>query len=502
MNSPIQHEGATPRRGRPRRVLDVCLAVGLMAGLSLGAQSAAFAENCSGGDSGCAQQTPEPDPTRTLTPNPTPTPTVSPSPSPSPSSDPDRDGDSDAKHTFTSKPTPPSTPATPPTTPPPTATPTVTPTPITPTPTTPTPTPTPTSTPTPTPTASAPASPAPTDQIPLAADPVLSTGSTLDPAAAQQAAQLASDLAVAQEALTQATDTERGTQRDKDQAQSAADLLANEAKAAHKQAAASAAFATALLRVQGTRSLTSDPVATALSTPGNLLQKLGAVDRFNRATASLAAAMKEAAADAARARKLDGEAGAAGSTADGIDLAGSEAAVTAAQAQVDTATVALNSVPTLQAAGAGFRSLLSTPSTASGWALPVLGPLTDVFGPRPSRPAGTALFHPGDDLGANCGATIVAAAAGTVVQAGWNGGYGNFVLIDHGGGVQTAYGHIVDGGIAVTVGQNVAAGEPIAKVGTTGLSTGCHLHFEVRVGGVQIDPLPFMAARGVTLGVH
>jgi murein DD-endopeptidase MepM/ murein hydrolase activator NlpD len=89
-----------------------------------------------------------------------------------------------------------------------------------------------------------------------------------------------------------------------------------------------------------------------------------------------------------------------------------------------------------------------------------------------------------------------------VVAAGPNGSYGNFVMIDHGGGVATAYGHVVDGGIRVAVGQTVAAGQPIALVGSTGASTGCHLHFEVRVNGVQIDPLPFMAARGVTLGVR
>ncbi|MFP3380871.1 M23 family metallopeptidase, partial [Bacillus sp. SIMBA_069] len=63
-------------------------------------------------------------------------------------------------------------------------------------------------------------------------------------------------------------------------------------------------------------------------------------------------------------------------------------------------------------------------------------------------------------------------------------------------------GHIRDGGIGVTVGQHVAAGQPIAQVGSTGLSTGCHLHFEVRVGGLQIDPQPFMAARGITLGTR
>ncbi len=88
------------------------------------------------------------------------------------------------------------------------------------------------------------------------------------------------------------------------------------------------------------------------------------------------------------------------------------------------------------------------------------------------------------------------------MQAGPNGSYGNFVLIDHGGGVETAYGHIRDGGIGVTVGEHVVAGQPIAQVGSTGASTGCHLHLEVRVNGVQIDPYPFLAARGVIVGTR
>jgi murein DD-endopeptidase MepM/ murein hydrolase activator NlpD len=332
-------------------------------------------------------------------------------------------------------------------------------------------------------------------------DPVLSDGSTLDPDLAAEAAQLASQLAEAQQALVEATDTARGVQHDKDQAQAAADLLAKQAAAAKKKAAASAAFATALVRSQGTRSLTTGPLASALSTPGDLLKKLAAVARFDRATASRTAAMAQAVSDAGSATKLRDRAATASDASESIDVDASDQAVADAQSQVDEASNALDSMPTLQAASAGWQTLLTTPAAASGWALPAHGPLTDVFGPRPSRPAGTALFHPGDDIGAGCGSTISAASAGTVIEAGPNGSYGNFVLIDH-GGVQTAYGHIVDGGIGVTVGQTVEAGQPIARVGSTGASTGCHLHFEVRVGGLQIDPQPFMAARGIVLGTR
>ncbi|WP_223691488.1 M23 family metallopeptidase [Leifsonia poae] len=340
----------------------------------------------------------------------------------------------------------------------------------------------------------------PTDEVTLAPDPVLSDGSTLAAAEVAQATELASRLAAAQQTLTAATDAARGVQREKTQATAAAKLLAAQASAAREQAAASAAFATALVRSQGARALIEDPLAAALSTPGNLLQKLTAVDRFSRATASQKAAMAQASADAERALRLHDQSSNAAGAAAAIDVDASDQAVVEARAHVDAAAGALAAVPSLQAADAGWSVLQDGPASATGWVLPVHGELTDLFGPRPSRPAGTALFHPGDDIGASCGTTIVAASAGTVLQAGWNGSYGNFVLIDHGGGVETAYGHIMDGGIGVTVGQVVAAGQPIARIGSTGASTGCHLHFEVRVGGLQIDPLPFMAARGVRLG--
>jgi murein DD-endopeptidase MepM/ murein hydrolase activator NlpD len=135
------------------------------------------------------------------------------------------------------------------------------------------------------------------------------------------------------------------------------------------------------------------------------------------------------------------------------------------------------------------------------WALPVAGPITDPYGPRPNHPvAGTRDFHAGTDLAAPCGTPIHAATAGTVVQAERDGTYGNWVLIEHGDGVQTGYAHIVDGGTEVAVGQNVEAGQEIARVGATGAATGCHLHFEVRITGKAVDAVPFMAKRGITLG--
>lgn len=136
-----------------------------------------------------------------------------------------------------------------------------------------------------------------------------------------------------------------------------------------------------------------------------------------------------------------------------------------------------------------------------GWAKPVYGWISDRFGPRPNRPVATSgAFHSGTDLAASCGTPIYAATGGRIVYAGWLGNYGNYVLIDHGSGVQTGYAHIQEGGILVANGQNVRAGQNIARVGTTGGSSGCHLHFEVLINGSRIDPQPFMSTRGITLG--
>ncbi|MDH6179819.1 murein DD-endopeptidase MepM/ murein hydrolase activator NlpD [Microbacteriaceae bacterium SG_E_30_P1] len=143
--------------------------------------------------------------------------------------------------------------------------------------------------------------------------------------------------------------------------------------------------------------------------------------------------------------------------------------------------------------GAGEISL-------SGWAKPVNGNITSSFGYRIPPTSGASSFHQGTDLGAGCGQPIFAAHGGVIAYAGWNGGYGNFVLIDHGGGVQTAYAHIVDGGIIVGLGQPVDVGTQIASVGTTGTSTGCHLHLETRINGVAVDSVPFFAAQGINLG--
>ncbi|MCU1585199.1 MAG: hypothetical protein JWM49_1755 [Microbacteriaceae bacterium] len=137
--------------------------------------------------------------------------------------------------------------------------------------------------------------------------------------------------------------------------------------------------------------------------------------------------------------------------------------------------------------------------SATGWARPAGGHISSPFGFRLNPYTKSYAFHAGTDLGASCNSPIFAAHSGTVAYAGWNGGYGNFILIEDGDGVSTGYGHIVNGGIHVAIGQTVGVGQPIALVGSTGHSTGCHLHFEVRTGGIASDAVPFMRSNGIEL---
>lgn len=111
--------------------------------------------------------------------------------------------------------------------------------------------------------------------------------------------------------------------------------------------------------------------------------------------------------------------------------------------------------------------------------------LTSNFGYRWGR------LHAGADVGVPIGTTVRASRAGQVITAGWVGGYGNCVIIDHGDGVTTRYGHLSE--VTVSVGQYVDQGQQVALSGNTGRSTGPHLHFEIRINGEAVDPLPYLA---------
>ena len=118
---------------------------------------------------------------------------------------------------------------------------------------------------------------------------------------------------------------------------------------------------------------------------------------------------------------------------------------------------------------------------------PVTGTITSRFGANESIRDHT---HKGIDISAPNGTTIKAAAAGKVTYSGWMGGYGNLVIISHSNGIQTYYGHCSK--LYVSVGDQVDAGEKIAAVGSTGQSTGNHLHFEIRKDGVQVNPQKYL----------
>ena len=125
-----------------------------------------------------------------------------------------------------------------------------------------------------------------------------------------------------------------------------------------------------------------------------------------------------------------------------------------------------------------------------GWPVPSSFSISSPFGPRIHPITRRHDNHTGIDIRAESGSDIVAAADGVVILSGWNGGYGITVIIDHGGGIHTLYAHNSQN--LVSVGDVVVRGQRIALIGSTGVSTGPHLHFEVRVGGTAVDPRPFL----------
>jgi murein DD-endopeptidase MepM/ murein hydrolase activator NlpD len=131
------------------------------------------------------------------------------------------------------------------------------------------------------------------------------------------------------------------------------------------------------------------------------------------------------------------------------------------------------------------------PAASPAWVRPGTGSFSSGFGKRWGR------MHKGIDLAAPIGAPIYAASDGVVDYAGPKNGFGRLVTIRHSGGVETWYGHMSV--ILVHSGENVKAGQVIAKVGNAGHSTGPHLHFEVHVGGTAIDPIPFLRQRGTRI---
>src|SRR4051794_39679153 len=162
---------------------------------------------------------------------------------------------------------------------------------------------------------------------------------------------------------------------------------------------------------------------------------------------------------------------------------------------VDTASTATNADPNFKALFQSWKKLesLEQGTVAIPSALPLQQAFnfTSSFGVRSDPFKGRAAMHPGVDLAGPVGTPIYATADGIVDRAEWNsGGYGNLVEIDHGHGIQTRYGHLTR--YIVSNGEHVKRGQLIAYMGSTGRSTGSHLHYEVRLDGKAVNPIPFM----------
>lgn len=169
--------------------------------------------------------------------------------------------------------------------------------------------------------------------------------------------------------------------------------------------------------------------------------------------------------------------------------AAARAAAAAAQAQAQAEAEA--AAQQQQASSAGSDDYAYQPVSGSGaFIWPVNGVVTSPFGYRTHPIFGTTIYHSGIDIGVDEGTPVHAADAGVVVEADWISGYGYAVIIDHGNGLSTLYGH--NSSLAVSAGQSVSQGQVIAYAGSTGNSTGPHVHFEVRSNGDPVDPMGYL----------
>lgn len=167
------------------------------------------------------------------------------------------------------------------------------------------------------------------------------------------------------------------------------------------------------------------------------------------------------------------------------DLRSSARRLAAVEAQLEADESRLVSI--IQAA-----PTIAGPAPVGGGQLliPAAGPITSPYGYRTHPIFGDQRLHTGIDIGAGYGAPVVAADDGVVVYAGTMSGYGNVIAIDHGGGLSTTYNHL--SAFYVGSGQSVGRGTSVGAVGCTGYCTGPHLHFEVRVNGSPVDPMPYL----------
>lgn len=176
-------------------------------------------------------------------------------------------------------------------------------------------------------------------------------------------------------------------------------------------------------------------------------------------------------------------------------LAAEKRKAAAAEAAAAAAAAAAKAKANGGGSGGGGAPATQAPAFSGGrfgYPLAKVSPMTSDFGYRSDPFTGKKKLHKGIDLGAPNGTSILAAEEGEVIVASWWSGYGNTVIIDHGNGYWTLYGHIRNGGTVVEKGDHVKRGQKIAEVGSTGESTGNHLHFEVRINEDPVDPKPYL----------
>jgi murein DD-endopeptidase MepM/ murein hydrolase activator NlpD len=330
-------------------------------------------------------------------------------------------------------------------------------------------------------------------------------------AAADADARAAADLAAAQQA-------ERDSQAQVDAAQAQVDLRANAMQAVSRSLYMVGPYAdlAAVFQADGPEQLverTGTLQASSHNTADLLGQMRAAKAALDARTAELAqqrqatqTSRDAAAAALATQQSSLAEAQAAKAEVDGLvaqqqqTLAASQEHLAQAQAQYASLQAESGKIQAqlaaLAAAAAAASPGPSAPAPApskAGLIRPAQGPLTSPFGMRYDPVMKTTQLHAGQDIGASMGSPIWAAKAGTVVlveSEASSGGYGNYTCIAHGGGFDTCYAHQSE--VRVHVGQEVAQGQVIGLVGSTGFSTGPHLHFEVRINGTPVDPAPYL----------
>lgn len=177
------------------------------------------------------------------------------------------------------------------------------------------------------------------------------------------------------------------------------------------------------------------------------------------------------------------------------DIAAQEEAIKAVEAQIkkreEEERKAAEAAARAAAAAKKRQATVSLGDVRFRWPCPASGRITSGFGSRKSPTKGASTYHNGIDIGAPTGSAIVAAAAGEVVTATYSGSAGNYIMLSHGGGIYTLYMHCSK--LNVSVGQTVKAGQTIGKVGSTGYSTGPHLHFGIRANGSYLNPSKYVS---------